>query len=480
MVGRTSCPRQISRLNCIAALFLILATFYCPGSAAALDYPPNFKFVAVPDPLSGDNPRYPLLAMSAPLAGQPFYDLRFGTVLTRVTQTNMRHEYSRFDPFNHSRTLLLLLDPSSGEWRVYQSKAMPYDQPGNLVRTINNLAEPRWDRAAASLLWGLRDFSIVTLDVLTGQEVVIKHFSKDATLGPILKAEPDLYRVTTKDEGEASLDRRYWALGLQGSRDDYRLRYIFCWDRQQDKVLGLYQLPLVEGQALDWVGMSPLGNWVLIGGEPAGSWSAGGLILANKELTTFHPLAYATAHSDVGLDPDGQEVLVMQNNRTDYIDLIPLDLTSRVVKEVSDYANNAVIPLVRLYYANSPIGLKSGVHLSCNYPGYCLISTNTEPQLPEQNWLDRSIILVRLDRQHPRACYLAKVYNTTGQYWEETQASISNDGARVVWADNWGQSVPEGQTPKTFLMQLDLPPGWQQLTAAPALIPYSLLLGDGG
>lgn len=41
------------------------------------------------------------------------------------------------------------------------------------------------------------------------------------------------------------------------------------------------------------------------------------------------------------------------------------------------------------------------------------------------------------------------------EYWEETHATISNDGARVVWADNWGQSV--GQA-KCFLMQLDRPP----------------------
>lgn len=459
------------------ALSLLLAVILFSTPSPGLDYPANFKFREVPNPLSGDNPRYSLLAMNLPQVGQPFFDRRFGTVLTRVSQApKLRQEYSRFDPFNRGQTMILLLDITSGEWRVYQTKSFPYDQPGNLVRTINNLGEPRWDRTDVNVLWGLRDFSIVTLNVPTGQEVVIKDFSKDATLGPILKAQPDLYRVTTKDEGEASRDRRYWALCLQGSQNDYRLRYIFCWDRQQDKIIGLYQLPVTEGQALDWVGMSPLGNWVIIGGEPVGSWSAGGLILANKALTTFHPLAYTTAHSDVGLDTLGREVMVMQNSRTDYIDLIPLDLNSKVVNSVSDYANNLVQPLVRLYYASStPIGLNSGVHISCNYSGYCLISTNTEPNLPEQNWLDRTITLVRLDRSNPRVFYLAKVYNTTGAYWEETQATITEDGSKVVWASNWGQNV--GQE-KVFVMQLDMPPNWQSRFAFSGALVASLLLDD--
>jgi hypothetical protein len=103
----------------------------------------------------------------------------------------------------------------------------------------------------------------------------------------------------------------------------------------------------------------------------------------------------------------------------------------------------------------------TGIHISCNYPGYALISTYIQPNLADQNWLDRCLILVRLDRDRPRAVYLAKTYNTTQQYWEETHASISNDGARIVWMDNWGQSCPEPQTPQLTLTQLDMPPHWQ-------------------
>jgi hypothetical protein len=478
-----------TRDSCVTLFILavLLALMFFPAFSLGLDYPPGFKFTEVPAPLSGDNPRYPLVSMSVPNVGQSFFDQRFGTVLTRTTPTGWRQEYSRFDPFNADRSMILLLMlGGGGEWRIYRTSSLPYVQAGNLVRSINNLEEMRWDPVNPKLLWGTREFSLITLDVETGVEVVVKNFQTDPAIAPILAANPLIYRITMKDEGESSRDKRFWAFILQNGDDpahpnwSYLPKFLFCWDRQQNKVLGTYQLPLDQAANIDWVGMSPLGNWVIIGGEPnQGSWSAGGLIMANKEFTSFHTLAYATAHSDVGLDSQGKEVIVMQNSQTDYIDLIPIDPNSKVVRSVGDYANNIVQPLVRLYYDNtSPIGLNSGVHISCNYPGYCLVSTNTEPNLPEQNWLDRTITLVRLDRNKPRVFYLAKVYNTTGHYWEETQATISNDGSRVVWGDNWGQSAPEGQPSNTFLLQLDMPPEWQSKISPAPVAPASLLLGD--
>ncbi|MFH1417656.1 MAG: hypothetical protein ABII12_05135 [Planctomycetota bacterium] len=278
------------------------------------------------------------------------------------------------------------------------------------------------------------------------------------TIGPILTANPDLYRVTMMDEGEPSTDMRYWAVLLQGSQDDYRARYLFTWDQQQDRIAGLYPLTIEESR-IDWVGMSPLGNWVLIGGDWDNGGKLAGLVIADRELTSFHRLDYATAHSDVGLDSDGREVIVMQSSQTDYIDMLPLDpATQPILDAGGSYDNTGRVRLIRLYYdSESPLGLSSGVHISCNAPGYCVVSTVTEPNRPEQNWLDRTITLVRLDRQRPRVIYLAKVHGTAAAYWEETHASISRDAKKVVWATNWNRNV--GQE-RVWLMELDIPTAW--------------------
>jgi hypothetical protein len=446
---------------------LIYLGITLPSSVSwGLDYPPNFAFQPVPQPLAEQNPVKPQPAGPVPTAGLSFFDPSYGTILTRVTQgIGLRHEYSRFDPFNADRSMILLHQPATGAWRIYRTQSIPYDRDGNLVREID-LAESRWDPTDPNIIWGLstehRTFRVVRTDVQSGQLTIVKDFAEDPILGPVISSEKDLYRVTTKGEGEPSQDLRFWAFFLQGTTDDYRLRYIFTWDRQENRTLGLYKIPAKEAGLLDWVGMSPLGNWVVVGADadsPPSGRTLGGLNLADKELRKFHRLAHATAHADVGLDTEGNEVIVMQNNRTDHVDLIPLAWDTVPVTESNDYKKSNIIPLLRLFYADSsPHGLKSGIHVSCNAPGYAIISTYTPQQVAARNWLDRSVILVKLSRKKPEVFYLAKVHNTTKSYWEETQATIAGDGSKVVWASNWGQDVGKD---KFFLMQLDMPPNWQ-------------------
>ncbi len=447
----------LSMWVCILSIFTCLPLL-------ALEYPDDFTFVEVPEPLSGDNPRYPLIPRDVPAPGESFYDLRFGTILTRVVQTQgLRHEYSRFDPFNVDGSMIVLIFPPTGEWRVYRTQTMPYDQSGNLVTSLPDVAEdPRWDRNNPDLIWGLGGvwgeavFRIITVNVRTEQTTVIKDFESDSTIGPIIENEPDLYRITMRGEGESSLDKRFWAFLLEGTSEDYRARYIFTWDRQQDEVLGVYSIAPDEAE-IDWVGMSPKGNWVLIGGSSYNGGNLTGLTMADKELTQFHRLTHSTAHSDVGLDTEGNEVIVMQGTQADYIELIPIDLNTQPMVDDGSYDGTNRTPLIRLFYVDgSPIGFNCGVHISCNFEGYCVISTYIEPGVEEQNWLDRTITLVRLDRTDPDVFYLAKVYGTTATYWEGTQATITNDGSKVVWASNWNQNVGEYPA-QVFLMQLDMP-----------------------
>lgn len=426
-------------------------------------YPANFSFVKVPNPLSGDNPLYPLQAMNTPGIGKSFKDHHFSTKLTRVTQINGingRHEYSRFDPFNSDKSMIVLLD-DSGDYNVYKTNSMPYNSQNNFVRKTNNIEDPRWDNNNPNLLWGLTDFKIVRDNITTGSRETIKDFAADAAIKPIINAEPDIFRVTMRQEGEASHDRRFWAFILQGSKDDYRPRYVFCWDRQEDKITGIYKIPKNESD-IDWVGMSFNGNWVLVGGMNENSGNLKGFIMANRQLTQFHRIDHSTSHSDVGLDINGNEVIVMQNSRTDYIDLVPLDLkTKPILDPGGSYEGTNRIPLVRLYYADdSPHGFSAGVHISCNTPGYCVVSTHISTDEEDKNWLDRAHIIIKLDPNKPRAFYLAKVYNTYREYWEETHGTITKDGSRIVWASNWNHDVG---AEKMFLMQLDMPSNWKSL-----------------
>ncbi len=433
-------------MKAVLAIALLLSFAFGSFESFAQDVKVNLPFVAVPDLLDGTNPPHFLIARTAPAPGETFTDPHFNQQLTCVTERNnirSRHEYARFDPFSSDGSKIIL-DPDT-RWRIYSTDSYPYNSASNEI-TIIDIEEPRWDPNDPDVIWGLYDFTIRTVNVATQQMTVVKDFTQDPVLGPII-ARDNVFRITTRDEGESSKDKRYWALFLQGDDVvDYVERYIFTWDRQLDTVIGLYEVQPNEVD-VDWVGMSPLGNWVIIGGDPGNGGNLDGMVVANRELTQFRGLGNI-GHSDVALTLDDQEVVVGQNTATDNIDLIPLDPA------------NDRMELVRLYYDSaSQLGLQSGVHVSCNTDGFCVISTYIEPGLPEKNWLDRSIILVKLDRQSPAGYYLAKVYGTTDAYYEETHATISNDGKSVVWASNWSMNVGQEDL---FMMRLEMPANWKQ------------------
>lgn len=434
------------------------------AGGAGAEYPAGFTFAEVPNPLSGDNPRCPEPTMPVPEVGVTFEDGCFFTRLTRVTEADGicgRHEYSRIDPFNADASMVLLVR-DDGDYAVYRTDSYPYNAAGNLVAVTSGIAEPRWDRDDPEALWGLNGFELVRDNVTSGEREVAKDFSTDPAIAPILASEPDIYGVTMNYEGEASYDLRYWAFILRGEEEDYRPRYILCWDREEDEVSGLYEVQPGESD-IDWVGMSPLGTWVLIGGMEYNEGNLVGLTIADRRLREFHRIDYTTSHADVGLDADGNEVVVMQNSRTDFIDMLPLSPDTEPILEAGgDHEGTGRIPLLRLFYdEGSPMGFSSGVHISCNADGYCLVSTHIEPGVPERNWLDRGNVLVRLDPRGARVFYLSKTYNTTAEYWEETQGVMSNDGSRVVWACNWNRNVGSEEV---FLLQLDMPQGWRGLT----------------
>jgi hypothetical protein len=427
------------------------------GTLAAWAAPDVSRLVEVAHPLSGDNPAYALPAAPAPAPGAAVFDSRFGTGSARVTQTfGVRHEYSRVDPFNRDQSMIVLHNVTAGNYGVYRTSSLPYDAPQNLAMTVE-AAEPRWDPGDDAILWGLDGLSIVRIHVASGQVATVKDFSRDPRIGPIVAAEPDLYRVTRQDEGEASADFRYWAFMLQGTSQEYRVRYLFCWDRAADEVTGVYTVGVREA-ALDWVGMSPAGHWVLIGGDIDNGPTLTGLTLANREFTRFHQLDAATGHADVGFDSEGREVIVMQNALTDFVDLIPIDPATRPVPpDTLSYSNTNRRALMRLFYASQATnGFYGGVHVSCNAPGWCVVSTTHVPGTPDVNWLERTLTLVRLDRAAPRVFCLAKIHGENGTYWDETHGTITRDGRKVVWTTNWGQNV--GQDPaRVWDMVLGVP-----------------------
>jgi hypothetical protein len=107
-------------------------------------YPDDFMFIEVPDPLADDNPSYLLWSMDEPAVGQSFTDHHFHTIIKRVSdRSTIRHEYSRYDPYNCDQSLIVLQDTDQGDYMVYRTDADNYVQGNTLVRTLPYCEDPR-------------------------------------------------------------------------------------------------------------------------------------------------------------------------------------------------------------------------------------------------------------------------------------------------------------------------------------------------
>ncbi|MBN2364287.1 hypothetical protein JXL83_09160, partial [candidate division WOR-3 bacterium] len=189
--------------------FIVFCLIFSSISIFAVDYPDTFRFVEVPDPLSGTNAPHYLISRPCPSVGETIVDYHFGTIQIRSTQIDGikgRHEYSRFDPFNISKSAVIL-DPEA-LWNVYSTSSRPFNAASNFLNHCP-LSEPRWDDQNDQIIWGIDEYKIMTFNVSTGVLATVKNFETDPVISPLINAG-DVFRITMNDEGEASHDKRYW------------------------------------------------------------------------------------------------------------------------------------------------------------------------------------------------------------------------------------------------------------------------------
>ena len=127
-----------------------------------------------------------------------------------------------------------------------------------------------------------------------------------------------------------------------------------------DKVLGYYQFSTAQGDAVNWAGMSPMGTWVVMGGDVLNGLD-GGITIADKGIqAVLRWSAKVIGHCDVGLDTPGQRSLGGPKfpDRLHRPDSAGPEHQAGVQPRGLSH-NTSAIRLVRLYYASeSPVGLR--------------------------------------------------------------------------------------------------------------------------
>jgi hypothetical protein len=194
-----------------------------------------------------------------PAKGVFFPDSMYNSSLARITDKatdgysgpGIENEYSRADAENCDGTRIILRG-QDGEWYLY-------GRPGyNMLKHFSSLGlgeepEPRWDASASNRFYYLHGSELRQYDI-TGDAFTTIHDFRVEYAGASF--------ITTKTEGDASLDQRYWCFMVEDSV--FNVLAVVCYDRQLDSVIGaLTSFP----DGINWVSMDMSGSNCIIGYE---------------------------------------------------------------------------------------------------------------------------------------------------------------------------------------------------------------------
>lgn len=376
--------------------------------------------VGITNPDSVINPT----VMPLQSVGQPFTDPAFGTTLERITGRSASggfgtHIYSQLQAFSSDNVFVLLIEDDAYVVRRVSNLAL---MPVNL----SNINAPRWHPTQAH--------TIVHFD--TNEDTVIRLQFTNVDTGNTTTefTFPAQYQRIRGNQSfdEISEDGR-WISGMASLSNGGQ--GIFALDMQNDTLAsqmtlnGLYtsvcQPDPVWGQVEpDWIGVSPLGNYLVVQWARDGTTRCSGMETFQIQTGAFAGrVTDSHQHGDLGILPDGQTEFFMTyemghpsgNMYTGYRELPG---TSTVAAPV---------------YLQ-PVGWDTGGHISCRGPnGVCLITSAYDPS---NGWGPREgeLFLQYTDGSVVR---LAHHRSTSCGYWVQPRASISRDGCLMIFASDW-------------------------------------------
>lgn len=380
-----------------------------------------------------------------PVKGVRYGDPTFHTTGVRVTDKGadrydgpgIQNEYAKMDPENADGTRLVLRG-NTGVYSLYDAQSHAVLRP----LTVFNACccaepEPRWDAAQPHVFYYLCGAELRMYDANADASALVHDFRSEF---------PQAASITTGVEGDASLDRRYWAFMVLSA--DRGLVSVVVYDRQQDVIAGRKSAGFPD--SINWVGMSMSGEYCIVGYEDAAIYTD----MFSRDFTRRTSLPVGAAgHGDAARTANGRDAYVYQNVRTDHI-------------AMADMETGVETPLLAIpFQVNADIGM----HVSGNCaatPGWVLISTYgaKNPAAGQSpSWMDTQLFLLEL-KANPRVWRLADTHaytsrnagDTEKNYFAEAFAAINGGGTRVYFGSNWDNFTADYS--ETYV--LHLPAAW--------------------
>ena len=226
------------------------------------------------------------------------------------------------------------------------------------------------------------------------------------------------------NEGNLSNDDRYAALiGYKSGNQT-----IMVYDLLDNKIVSTKYY----GKApIDWIGISQLGNYVVVMFKNNGSGSWQGTKSFTRDLQNEVHLVNGHPHADIGIDQEGKEVLVHYGNTGDS-------------KYSLGYTNLKTGETKKLFYHTDAFGDRGlyGGHISTrniDRPGWAYVSDQGHPTDVNKHEATREMFAIKLDASGIIERF-GKHHNKTINNLHDSQGVVNKDGTKILFATNFDNS----------------------------------------
>lgn len=375
----------------------------------------------------------PALAMPT-VAGQTYVDPVFGTTVRRLPD-GMRHAYSQLQAFSDDETLMLTLIPDGG----YHVIRYPSMATVALPAALGGSIAPRWLPNSHRLIttdygWSTGGAQLANVNV--------RVWDCDAGTVSTLFVLPQFVRCSANIADEQfSWDGQWMSLyGIDAANVGHA-----CVVNLHTGQLGA-SIPVTSFAALDWVGVSPLGNYMLVnsnGTSNGGSTTGFGLEVYDIRTGVFIRRLYnADSHLDHGLDAAGNETVLTTVLASQYNNNNPGIVTYNI-------ATGAMTQKRQVTWAASPN------HMSMQgAPGAYVLDSSWAAEATGLQPFEGEVYVLYGDGSTRRLahhrCNPGLLTDATLSYFCQAQATASRSGRLVAFATNWNTS---GQNPQGFVIE---------------------------
>ncbi|MBI4674982.1 MAG: hypothetical protein HY741_25355 [Chloroflexi bacterium] len=206
----------------------------------------------------------------------------------------------------------------------------------------------------------------------------------------------------------------------------------------------------------DWVGVSPLGRYLVVQWTRDGTQRCSGLETFDIQTGAFVGRVYdGHQHGDLGVQPDGDTEFFMTFELYH-----PSGNMALGVRELPGTATVSAPNYVQV------LDWGNGEHISCRGPrGVCLVTAGSDPA---NGWgpFEGELFLQYTDGSAQR---LAHHRSSSCGYWVQPRASQSRNGRYVVFASDWDRQISCGDLGRGDPYVLDL-----QVIAPRMYLPYMI------